>query len=539
VHEGGPLSRRAAYLELRRAMMALAPFAHGIGRLSSEVMFGPPIAADEGTGALGALDRALVTGDQRDVIEQLDQIRKGLELMSHEIDFEGVRHERVMGELSQAAYQAGLIAMEAYPAVPDGHDAVLADLHGLLDGIERLARAATLRIGSSVASEACAAVEARIASIRRRIGTASKSVELEDRASLVLESGTLGVALRRLARACGVAVNPPHRARYPVADNGIDEPVSAFTLPGQRVDLRPGDRQRLADLGKKLFFDRRLSQGDKRSCGDCHKPELAFSDGLRVPKSFDPKQPLIRNTPALLYAPLHAAQLWDGQLASAERQAIKVIHTRAEMGLNSRELEEKLAGVAEYAQQFSDALGETVTAANVARALVAYEVRDMVPGKAPIDRLARGDTEALSPLERRGLDLFAGKGRCARCHVPPAFAGTRPTDFAAPVFAALGVPDKPGSKKLDADTGRGGVTKVARDLHAFKTPTVRNIAKTAPYFHHGAFETLESVIDFYDKGGGKGEGIELPNQDPEVRKLDLTAGEKKALLALLRIALTD
>jgi cytochrome c peroxidase len=123
--------------------------------------------------------------------------------------------------------------------------------------------------------------------------------------------------------------------------------------------------------------------------------------------------------------------------------------------------------------------------------------------------------------------------------VPPLFGGSRPHDFSVPVFAVLGVPDAPGGHAIDPDRGRALVTRRPIDEHAFKTPTVRDVARTAPYFHHGRYARLEDIVDFYDKGGGRGLGLDVPNQDPEVRPLALTAGEKRVLLVFLREALLD
>lgn len=158
--------------------------------------------------------------------------------------------------------------------------------------------------------------------------------------------------------------------------------------------------------------------------------------------------------------------------------------------------------------------------------------------EAPIDRFARGDEKALSDEDRKGFDVLAGKGRCTRCHAPPLFGVRRAPDFKVPVFAVVGVPVSPAGKKLDPDPGRSGVTHEAADQGAFPVPTLRNADRTAPYFHNGAFPTLESVVDLFDEGGGRGLGLEVPNAHPDVRKLALTADEKRALLHFLRGALT-
>jgi cytochrome c peroxidase len=123
--------------------------------------------------------------------------------------------------------------------------------------------------------------------------------------------------------------------------------------------------------------------------------------------------------------------------------------------------------------------------------------------------------------------------------VPPLFGGTRPTDFAIAVYASLGTPRQVAGGGLDPDRGRAGVTGDAADEGAFKTPTLREVSRTAPYFHHGAFPTLESVVDFYDRGGGSGLGLKVPNQDPDVRPLKLTPKQRQELLIFMRNSLTD
>jgi cytochrome c peroxidase len=260
-------------------------------------------------------------------------------------------------------------------------------------------------------------------------------------------------------------------------------------------------------------------------------PERAYADGLVAPASLDPRAPLHRNTPSLLYAPLEALLTWDGRVRMADRQALMVLHTPAEMGSTDEQLTKVVASDPGYADGFRKSFEGGVTPENIGLALAAFEASELVPGAAPIDRFARGDDAALSTDARAGLDVFAGKGRCARCHIPPVFGGSRPPDFTAPVFAALGVPSAPTATVLDADRGRGGGD--------FRVPTVRNVATTAPYFHHGRYATLDQVVDFYDRGGGRGLGVDVAHQDPEIRPLHLSAEEKRVLLVFLRRAVTD
>ena len=273
-----------------------------------------------------------------------------------------------------------------------------------------------------------------------------------------------------------------------------------------------------------------MSPDRSRACVTCHVPSRAFSDGLAAPSSRDPSVALRRNTPSLLYAPLQAALTWDGRVRTADAQALMVIHTTAEMGLSDADIVGLVGSDPTYAAQFRSAFGLAPTTGDVGLALAAYEASALVPGKARIDRLARGELATLAPDESAGLDVFAGKGRCARCHVPPVFGGSRPPDFTAPVFAVLGVPDRPGGSVVDSDRGRNG---------AFRVPTVRNVGRTAPYFHHGRYPTLEEVVDFYDRGGGRGLGLDVPNQDPEIRPLHLTPDERRTLLVFMRDTLDD
>jgi cytochrome c peroxidase len=439
--------------------------------------------------------------------------------------------------LSDAAFDLGVIALEANAGAPAGGAAILADLQGTLDAVERGAAA----LASAPAARELAAVRAEIAPLRARLSGITSSNELLDRASFVMGTARLGVAVRSLAGALGASPKLPYRARVPVAGNTASEPVSVLTVPAPRLPApgsAPGrEAPDLADLGQRLFHDKRLSRGDVRSCATCHDPARGFADGLPTPRSLDPAVTL-RHTPTLLYAPLHAAQMWDGRTLTPEQQALNVIHARAEMGLTAQELVEKLAALPAYRGAIDPDPGGD-GASTVARALVAFENERLVPADAPIDRFARGEEGALSPDERAGLDVFAGAGRCTRCHVPPLFGGSRPRDFAVPVFAVLGVPADAKGKALDADRGRGAVTGRPADERSFKTPTARDVARTAPYFHHGRFATLEEVVDFYNRGGGRGLGLTVENQDPDVRPLKLTPEQTRVALVFMRTGLLD
>jgi cytochrome c peroxidase len=455
---------------------------------------------------MGALDRAVERRDCPAVRRAAGNLAGAFRITDLAFAQQEVPRSIDAQALSDAAYRLGQALLESTPYVPEADDSALADVVGLLDFLDAGTRAAALDVHAELAA---------FGPLRR----ATSLSEVGDRAELVRDTGLLGASLRRAADSLELATLP----MYPSLRDAAE--ISALTLPRPALPVDPAQ----AALGKRLFFDRRLSVAGARACASCHVPERAFADGRARPESLVANVPLLRNTPSLLYAPLEARLTWDGRVRTADRQALLVIHTPSEMGLTDAELTEAIVADASYRVGFRDAFHEGVTPREISLALAEYEARDLVPGDAPIDRFARG-AGALSTDARAGLDVFAGKGRCARCHVPPVFGGTRPPDFTAPVFATLGVPSAPDARTVDADRGQGG---------AFKVPTLRNVGRTAPYFHHGRYATLEQVVDFYDRGGGRGLGLDIPGQDPEVRPLHLSAEEKRVLLVFMREALSD
>jgi cytochrome c peroxidase len=497
---------RDAYLALRRtAIASLGVWRAGL-RVPAEATFGPEIGLEAG-GSLGSLDRAMQAGDcdaQRDAAQNID----GAFHVTEEVFGRTAVSARVMGQaLSDTSYRLGQAILESSSFVPEGDDAAAADVAGFVDFLEAGTRATDLH------------VEAAVQPLDRLRGVARLS-DVTERGALVRATGVLGHAIREALRERGLA---PTTLIRPLRAGS--EP-SALTLPRPAAPTTPAQ----AELGRRLFFDARLSPDRSRACATCHVPARAFSDGLVAPPSRVASTPLRRNTPSLLYAPVEAVLTWDGRLRTADSQALTVIHTTAEMGLTDEDLLRVVGSDASYAGSFRSAFGRDVTAADVGLALAAYEASALVPASARVDRFARGELASLSADESAGLDVFAGKGRCARCHVPPVFGGSRPPDFTAPVFAVLGVPARPGASVVDSDRGRDG---------AFRVPTVRNVGRTAPYFHHGRYPTLEEVVDFYDRGGGRGLGLDVPNQDPEVRPLHLSPEERRTLIVFMREALQD
>ena len=505
-----------AYLELRRHVARAAPFLRPWAAASAEVLVGPVHAVSEGAGALADLDAALSANDGDAARAALRQIRRSLILAEQEFSEARASLDRGASLVHAAAYELSLALLEASASTPASAPATLAHARGTLDAVID---------GGSVLGDSAALLRV-LAPVREALDRAGSMDQVHDRARLARAAGDAASEIAALARARGLSIRQAYKPRGTAA-------FSALAMPAHRARL---DDARVA-LGERLFSERRLSHQNRRSCADCHRPTDAFTDGLRVPPSLDPAAPLTRNTPTLLYAFASAAQRWDGRLVAPEDQALSVLHTRAEMGLSSAEIEH-VARSEPYGSAFQALLARPPTATDVSAAIAAY-TDSLGAATSPLDRFAQGDDGALGDQERSGFDVFVGKGRCSRCHLPPLFGGARPPMFQIPVFAVLGVPARKGGVKIDPDPGRGAVTGQEADRHAFKTPTLRNIARTAPYFHNGSFSTLLEVIEFYDKGGGKGSGVVVANQDPDVRRLELTAEERRALEVFLEKSLTD
>jgi parallel beta-helix repeat protein len=296
------------------------------------------------------------------------------------------------------------------------------------------------------------------------------------------------------------------------------------------------------ELGRLLFFDPILSDDNTLSCAHCHHPHLGFSDGLPRSRGRGGAGAgrertggieLTRGAPSLWNTVYNHRQFWDGRAAHLEEQARMVITTPEEVNADPAELVRELKAIPEYRALFDKAFGgkdgESITFKNVTYAIAAFQ-RTLVSFNSRFDRYAAGDGSALSPQEKRGLKLFLSpKTRCNECHGIPTFANRD--------FKVIGVPnpkDGPADvAKPEAERGRGGGPN-----GAFKIPTLRNIALTAPYMHNGVFETLEEVLDFYAGGGGRGLGLDVPLQDDKIRKFTLTPQEKADMIAFL-LALTD
>lgn len=271
-------------------------------------------------------------------------------------------------------------------------------------------------------------------------------------------------------------------------------------------------------LGRRLFFDTILSRDASVACATCHDPQRAFTDGrpraVGIGGRANP-----RHAPTLVNRGYGKAFFWDGRAASLEEQALQPIENPNEFGHSVPEVIARLNSHPEYPPQFRVAFGREVNAADLARALASY-VRTIVSGDAPVDRFFAGDRDVFSPEARRGLDVFRGKGNCTACHIGPTFSDEQ--------FHNTGVAWRPEVSGL-LDAGRFAVSGKETDRGAFKTPTLRHVAETAPYMHDGSLVTLEEVVEFYNRGGRPN-----PHLDGEIRPLGLTGEEKHALIAFLK-----
>ena len=297
---------------------------------------------------------------------------------------------------------------------------------------------------------------------------------------------------------------------------------------------------RRAALGRLLFYDPVLSGKNDMSCATCHHPDFGYTDGRGKAmgeggKGLGPNRTggrvIRRGAPTIWNAAFNQTQFWDGRAKDLEDQARNPITAPEEMAETDANLSSEMATLPEYQSMFDQAfgghMGSSINLANITKALAAFE-RTQISSRSPFDRYAAGDRGALTLSQRRGFDVFrSGQARCFECHSLPTFS--------SPNFKVIGVP------KLDdeaEDRGRGDISGSPGLKGAFKVPTLRNVALTAPYMHNGRFQTLDEVLDFYSKGGGPGLGFKTPNLDDKIRPINFTHQQRLDLIAFMT-ALTD
>lgn len=276
-----------------------------------------------------------------------------------------------------------------------------------------------------------------------------------------------------------------------------------------------------AELGRLLFFDKRLSSDGTVSCASCHSVPFGFADpdsvslGVRGRKG-------TRNAPTVINAAYLKKLFWDGRANSLEAQCLGPLSNPLEMTLDEdphqsyQECHKRISSIPGYQKLFKEVFGEECTMENLTKAIATFE-RTIISSNSRYDQYIAGNKQALTAEELKGWEVF-NKSRCGACHGGPLFSDGK--------FYNIGVGM---DRANDRDLGRYMITKQEQDWGCFKAPTLRDITKTAPYMHDGSIKTLEEVIDYYDKGG-------TPNAhlDPLIKPLHLTPSDKKALIAFLK-----
>jgi len=301
-----------------------------------------------------------------------------------------------------------------------------------------------------------------------------------------------------------------------------------FVPSGPNREITRGLDDRLAFLGQKLFFDARLSGTTTTACASCHDPRYAFAEPRHVSISDSGKLGR-RNAPTVWDVGFLPTLMWDGRFRTLEQQALSPFQ-RGEMGIGVDQAVKRLSSDPQYVHLFRAALDRPPTADGVARALAAFQ-RTLVSPASRVDRfLANNEAAILTPVEQHGFYIFTQRAPCSTCHQlfplrPDGTVYSRPllTDFR---FHNLGVGYSFGGF---ADTGRYALSHVNAEWGAFRTPSLRNSARTPPYMHDGSLATLEDVVEFYSAGGRPN-----PNLSPLIRPLFLDGYEKAALVAFLR-----
>lgn len=275
------------------------------------------------------------------------------------------------------------------------------------------------------------------------------------------------------------------------------------------------------DLGRKLFFDKRLSSNNTVSCASCHRVPQAFGDPDTLAIGIENHKGK-RHAPTIINAAYNDYQFWDGRVRTLEEQVLGPISNPNEMTLEKTpqsafsNCQSRIRKIGEYRSLFSQIFGhEECFLEDIAMAIATFE-RTILSGNSPYDRYQAGDKSALTAEQIHGLTLFKKVG-CVNCHLGGNFTNNR--------FENIGI----GMDVVNPDLGRYVVTKNERDWGAFKVPTLREVSQTAPYMHDGSLATLEEVIDYYDRGG-------IPNKNlhPLMQPLYLSSEDRKDLVAFLK-----
>lgn len=339
-------------------------------------------------------------------------------------------------------------------------------------------------------------------------------------------------------RAATLSIN--YHAKNPFSDDFLNPYYYTYLKPHQ-------DNPAMVKLGGYLFFEPALSVNNQMSCGTCHQPDKAFTDGLPKSLANHGEGTVLRNAPTIINAIYSSRHFYDLRSDKFENQTMDVIKNAKEFGTDFDQISEKLTQSPEYQRLFDEAFeyatwSETKIDQYTITTAMASFVKSIRSFNSPFDKYIRKETQKIEPQVEQGFNLFMGKAACGTCHFAPTFNGLVPPDYHENETEVLGVPADTTATGLDADLGRfanGRAHEAAEHYrHSFKTVTVRNVAVTAPYMHNGAYETLEQVVDFYNKGGGEGMGLKVDYQTLAPDSLGLNMDEQQAIIKFME-ALTD
>ncbi|MCC6514924.1 MAG: hypothetical protein IT275_01085 [Chitinophagales bacterium] len=296
-------------------------------------------------------------------------------------------------------------------------------------------------------------------------------------------------------------------------------------------------------LGKKLFFDTRLSEDGTLSCASCHQPSKAMADKLTTSITNQSGKFQKRNTPSIINAALQANYFYDFAALSLETQINHVVINPEEFNSNYEKVIARLKQDTSYVRMFAAAFPEyksgTISNQTITTCIADYE-RKFIFLNSTFDKYMRGETHEINAAVKRGFNLFMGKAQCGSCHFAPTFFGLVPPFYGVSEAEVLGITTSFDTINpiLDDDIGRFKNFAFDQFKFAIKTSTVRNVDLTAPYMHNGGFKTLEEVVEFYEHGGGAGMKLNVPNQTLPDTRLQLTSQEKKDIVSFMK-ALTD
>ncbi|MGK0363253.1 MAG: cytochrome c peroxidase [Saprospiraceae bacterium] len=301
-------------------------------------------------------------------------------------------------------------------------------------------------------------------------------------------------------------------------------------------------------LGQYLFFDPILSDDNARACASCHQPEKAFTDGLAKSLARGKEGTLARNSPSLVNVVYSDKYFWDIREHRLDRQMLHVIESKEEFNTDYLKIINKLKESTEYDSLFAAAYPEypkyQISTYTISDALSQY-VASLTDHDSDFDKYVRGEKGSYDEAAYRGFNLFMGKATCGTCHFAPTFSGMVPPLFEEVESEVLGIPTQKAPAKAILDTDAGRYANKIQTDHAyfyensFKTVTIRNSELTAPYMHNGVYDTLEEVVDFYNRGGGKGMGMDLPHQTLPFDNLNLTKEEQSDLVAFMKTLTGD